>query len=198
MMNRRQTLQALALTLAGPATVAWGHEGLGPIAPRRTPPSLGLTTSAGRATTLADLLRGRWTAVQLMYTSCTSTCPVQGAVFAALQRRLAQHAPAQETRQLALLSVSISPLTDTPAALAGWLARSGAQAQSPIPWRAAAPGPHQGDVLMDFVEARRAGNDRHSGEVTFFDPEGRLAYRCADLASAADLAKLLVGQAKAG
>lgn len=194
MINRRQALWALAL----PAAAARAHEGLGPITPRRAAPTLGLTTSGGKAAALTDLLRGRWTALQLMYTSCTSTCPIQGAVFAALQRRLTQHKPAQETQQLALLSVSISPLTDTPAALAEWLARSGANASSPLPWQAAVPGPHHGDVMLDFLGARRPGNDRHSGEVTFFDPEGRLAYRCADLASAADLARLLIGQAKVG
>ncbi|MCA0175488.1 MAG: SCO family protein [Proteobacteria bacterium] len=195
-MNRRQAL--LALTPAWPASTAWAHEGLGPITPRSAPPTLALTTSSGQATTLADLLRGRWTALQLMYTSCSSTCPVQGAVFAALQRRLAQHRPPQETRLLALLSVSISPLTDTPAALAAWLTRSGGDAKSPLPWRAAVPGPRHGDLLLDFLGARRTGNDRHSGEVVFFDPQGRFAYRCADLASAADLARLLVEQAKAG
>jgi protein SCO1/2 len=125
---------------------------------------------------LAAWLRGRPTAVQLVFTRCTSICPILGALFAAVAPRLARGAR--------LLSVSIDPEHDTPQALRAWMARFG---PSPA-WHAAAPRTAAGtDALFDFLRGRAQGLDRHSLRVYVFDARGRLAYRTADLPPAAEV-----------
>ncbi|MGK6309802.1 SCO family protein [Variovorax sp. DT-64] len=67
----------------------------------------------------------------MMFTGCSTVCPIQGALFAALQAAMAaEHSPT-----LRLLSLSIDPLADDPAALSAWLRRFGA---GPA-WSAAVP-----------------------------------------------------------
>jgi protein SCO1/2 len=57
-----------------------------------------------------------------MFTGCSTVCPIQGAWFAALQVAMA----AEHGTTLRLLSLSIDPLADDPAALSAWLRRFGA------------------------------------------------------------------------
>ena len=73
---------------------------------------------------LQTLLKGHITAVQLMFTGCTATCPIQGAIFADAASQLATAG-----RELRLLSISIDPLGDDAQALTAWLQRYGAQPQ---------------------------------------------------------------------
>jgi hypothetical protein len=84
---RRRALLASAAgwALASATGNASAHGELGPIEPRRPAPGLALTLHDGRKTTLPRVLQGRWTALQLMFTGCSASCPVQGAVFGALQ-----------------------------------------------------------------------------------------------------------------
>ena len=95
-----------------------------------TAPDVTLTLHDGRRATLAALLSGKTTVLQLMFTGCSATCPIQGAVFVALQSRLAA-APAT----VQLLSISIDALADDANALAGWRRRFGASPR----WLAGVP-----------------------------------------------------------
>ncbi|MEX3815274.1 SCO family protein [Paraburkholderia sp. BR13439] len=55
-----------------------------------------------------------------MFTGCSSVCPLQGALFSAVQQgipRLGSQYP------LRLISLSIDPLADSPGALRAWLER---------------------------------------------------------------------------
>lgn len=158
-----------------------GHGALGPVSPARPVPGLALTLHDGRRTTLSDLLAGRFTALQLMFTGCSATCPIQGAVFAALQAQVLGRIP-----QAQLLSVSIDPLGDDARALAGWRRRFAARPE----WVAAVPSLQHADVMLEFLRGRASAADRHTPQVYLMDPQGRLAYRCAELASADDLARL--------
>ncbi len=191
-LSRRQLLrQAAAMVSTGLAGAAFGpvaraqpadHAPMGPVEPRRAAPSLSLTLHDGRTTSLHALLQGRVTAVQLMFTGCSATCPVQGAIFAALQGRLDTDARGQ------LLSLSIDPLGDDAAALARWRQRFGAGPR----WLAGVPPVSQVDRLLDFLGGRLARRaDRHTPQVALFDSQGRLAFRCAELAGAADIARAL-------
>ena len=178
----------LAGALAAGCVAAWprrgaAHATFGPVQPAALPPAVQLTGSDGRPYALRDALQGRITAVQLMFTTCSATCPIQGAVFADLQGRLAK-GPAE----LRLLSLSIDPLGDSPAALRAWLGRFGA---APQRWSAAIPRMADLDALLDFLRGRAAGADRHTPQVYLFDRKGRLVYRSADLPSGADLQRLL-------
>lgn len=191
-MNRRQWL---VTSLCGGVTIhheAQGHESLGPVEPRRSLPSLVLTLHDGQSRPLLQLLQGRITALQLMFTGCSAVCPIQGAVFASLQQLLDRLPRAQ------LLSLSIDPLSDDAAALAGWRRRFGAGDR----WLAGTPAVRHANVMLDFVNARSQGAssaaDRHSPQTYLIDDKGRLAFRCAELAPAADIARAMVELARRG
>lgn len=88
------------------------------VLPRVPAPQLPLTDTLGRSICLPARLRGKVTAVQLMFAGCSSTCPIQGAVYAAV----AQKVKAPDVR---LLSFTVDPLDDTPQSLHTWLGRFG-------------------------------------------------------------------------
>ena len=62
-----------------------------------------------------DLIKGRLVAINFVFTGCSSVCPLMGASFASLQQQLGSSAA-----QVALISVSLDPLNDTPARLLEW------------------------------------------------------------------------------
>src|SRR5689334_1431335 len=133
----RRTLLRAALAVACPASLARAagaapppaaevrreHFPFGEVWPPRVVPPWSVHTADGRRTDLPGLLTGRTTAIQLMFTGCSSICPIQGALFAELQQRLGDAAKAE---RLQLLSLSIDPLADDPPALTAWLQRFGA------------------------------------------------------------------------
>ena len=148
------------------------HFPFGPVVPPRPIPPWPVRTEQAKATDLASLLRGRTSALQLMFTGCSATCPIQGALFGQAQRELQGRPP-----EVQFVSVSIDPLADTPAALAGWL-----RTFSGLPgWIAVAPRLDDVDrifaVLGNGGEPRPTGSDRHTGQVYIIDRRGELAYR---------------------
>jgi protein SCO1/2 len=168
-------------------TTLRAHQSAGPVTPPRPMPAIGVTTAAAQQIDLTQQLRGRVTALQLMFTGCSVTCPLQGAVFAAAQARLAS-AP----RRAQLLSMSVDSLADDPSALAAWLARFGAD---PRRWTAAVPVRSQADALMRFLQAtggaKAPAPADHSTQVFFFDPDARLVLATAELPSGDEVARLL-------
>ncbi|MFN9773612.1 MAG: hypothetical protein ACK54X_13455 [Burkholderiales bacterium] len=94
--RRRRILFALgaaATAAALPVRPARAIVRHGRIEPPEPVSEIALTLDDGRATTLPRLLRGRTTALHLMFTGCASTCPIQGATFARLQELLGPRAP---------------------------------------------------------------------------------------------------------
>lgn len=158
----------------------------GPIKPPRPMPTLALTTHTGAKTDLVALTRGKLTAIQLMFTGCSAVCPIQGAIFAAAQRKLAKSMP-----QVQWLSLSIDPLGDDPKALAAWLKRHGAQPG----WTAAVPSLKDAESLFDMIGRRSkdfAGDiDRHTAQVFIADRQARLVYTTADMPSPEVLEEVL-------
>ena len=220
-----RTAPGLAATLlAGPSLLlsprsARAHAGAGPVDPPLPAPPLDIRWHDGSRSTLAARLQGRITALQTMFTTCSVTCPLQGAVFAALQGLLDDDGHAAGGRgegrddrersegrggredsvgpRLQLLSLSIDPMTDEPAELAHWLDRFGAGPR----WQAGAPTPPQVDVLLDFLRARSERIDRHTGQVYLFNGQGGLVMRTVDLpppAQVADLMRRLARRARPG
>jgi len=133
----------------------------------------------GAARTLAAQLRGAVTAVQLMFTGCSTVCPMQGALFAALQAAMA----AEHGTTLRLLSLSIDPLADDPAALSAWLRRFGA---GPA-WSAAAPTHEALEAMLSLFKGAAAAGDRHIGQVHVFDREAKLVWRTSELPPTAEV-----------
>jgi protein SCO1/2 len=82
-------------------------------------PDFALTERDGRQVTRADLLGKVWI-VDFFYTECPDTCPLQSAHMARLQEALAQEADVR------LVSISVDPEHDTPAVLAAYATRYGA------------------------------------------------------------------------
>ncbi len=181
-LSRRTFLTALAASLAAPSAFARAHNNAGVVDPPAAPPSVGLTLDDGTRTNLAKFLGGHVSAVQLMFTSCGATCPIQGAVFAEAARSMGD-----SLKHAQWLSVSIDPARDDPKTLHSWMARFGAHAR----WRAARPDPKQLDPLYEFLKARNPEPDRHTAQVYFFNRRGQLAMRSVDFPSSKEIARVL-------
>lgn len=190
-LSRRALLALAALTLAAGsgAHPAAAHSDAGRVLPRALPPNLRLTLHDKRELGLQPLTRGRVTAVQLVFTRCRATCPIQGALFAAAAQQLDRSLPEAQ-----LLSISIDPTHDDPAALSAWLERHGKSAR----WSAARTEPAEIERFMDFLKARAKGPDRHTGQVYYFDRKGQLALRSVDFPPAQEVVRALGELASAG
>ncbi|HWP35727.1 MAG TPA: SCO family protein, partial [Thermodesulfobacteriota bacterium] len=79
-------------------------------------PDFALVERSGRTVTLADLLGTVWVA-NFIYTACTDTCPTQSLLLSRLQVEFAGEP------DLRLVSITVDPEHDTPAALARYAAR---------------------------------------------------------------------------
>ncbi len=82
-------------------------------------PDFSLTERSGRRISRTDLLGKAWIA-NFIYTQCTETCPLQSAELARLQGEFAAQP------DLRLVSITVDPERDTPAALATYAERYGA------------------------------------------------------------------------
>lgn len=160
-----------AMTVLGMPRRASAHGDVGRLDTPVPMPEVRITTADGRRTTLEALLAGRSTALQLMFTGCSATCPIQGAQFA--QAALAMRGDDVGARQL--VSVSIDALGDTPESLLRWQRRH--LDAVPPHWRAAVPAVADVDRLLDVLQGRSRGPDRHATQVYFFDARARLRVR---------------------
>ena len=185
MISRRATLGMLAAA-AAPTALAQAvptpsHDPFGPLRPPQPVPSLTLTGEDGQRFELDARLRGRITALQLMFTGCSATCPIQGALFGALAPMVTGQ------RDMQLLSLSIDPLGDSAPALRAWRLQFGAHAN----WQTALPRSDDVDRTLDFLRGRAQGVDRHTAQIYLFDRQSRLAYRTADMPPARFVAGLM-------
>jgi protein SCO1 len=71
----------------------------------------------------SDLVRGRVAALSFIFTTCTTICPLVGANLGRLQTELGQSLG----KDIALVSVSVDPATDTPQRMKAWGAQFGAK-----------------------------------------------------------------------
>lgn len=186
-LSRRAWLSAaVATAFSAREPAAHAHDN-GEVTPPQPAPSVTLTLDDDSASSLQSLLTGHVSAVQLMFTSCQATCPLQGALFASVAKNLGERLPAAR-----LLSVSIDPGQDTPAALREWLKRFG-----PSPrWRAARPEKSQLDGLVEFLKSKKAGADPHTAQAFFFNRKSELVLRSVEFPKAAEVARILEAIAK--
>lgn len=84
-----------------------------------TVPDFSLIERGGRRVTLAEI-RGKVWIANFIYTHCTDTCPLQSALMSRLQ------ADFSAEPDLRLVSISVDPEQDTPAVLAEYAGRLGA------------------------------------------------------------------------
>src|SRR3954454_4038834 len=96
---------ALLLPRAAAAGGAWGADYF---------PNVPLTTQDGKVVRFYDdLLKGKAVAVNLIYTRCSASCPLETAKLAQVQRLLGDRVG----KDIFFYSISIDPTHDTPAAL---------------------------------------------------------------------------------
>lgn len=179
----RTGLCSLALVAAGTgllATVTHGFQaytsaGLLRLSVRQSPrtvPDVVLQAADGSLTRIAQM-RGRWLVAGFMYTRCATVCSIQGSGFAQL-RALLREAIAR--RQVGLLSISLDPGHDTPAALARYQQRHDDAHDG---WLAARPR-SRADLrtLLDVFGVKAIpdglGGLEHDAAFNLIDPAGRL------------------------
>lgn len=112
-MNRRAACLLLAAAIATPGPAPSGAPAAGPSLPRAA-----LIDQDGRSVRLDELARDRPILLGFFFTGCSTVCPTQTATLRDLQEDL-RHDPAPPL----LVSVSLDPLGDTPAAIRGYADR---------------------------------------------------------------------------
>lgn len=80
--------------------------------PEEIAPEFALTDQEGKAVALADL-RGKWLLLDFVYTHCPGPCPILTGIHADVQRAL----PESLRERVHLVSISLDPARDTPAAM---------------------------------------------------------------------------------
>ncbi|MEA3128913.1 MAG: hypothetical protein QOF46_708 [Paraburkholderia sp.] len=178
------TLAAMA-SVSFPAYAQHGTTGL--VSPPLRLDDTWLVDQTGRKRLLSDLLLQRVTAVQTIYTGCSSVCPLQGALFSAVQERLPQ---IRARYPVQLLSIGIDPLSDSPSALHAWLMRF----QAGPGWTAATPALRDVDRMRTTLSgsALPLGNlADHATQIYCFDARAMLRWRSDDLPRADEICDVL-------
>jgi protein SCO1/2 len=147
-----------------------------------TIPEITLINQEDKTVTLSSLLKSsERVALNFIFTTCTTICPVMTATFAKMRQQLST-----EADKLLMISISIDPEQDTPAALQAYAKRYQANPQ----WQFLT-----GD-LEQIVAIQKAfnaytGNKMNHRPLTFFKQpnQNNQWIRIDGLASSADLAK---------
>ena len=185
-LARRLMLAGLAAAFGVQLLPARAHD-IGLVKPPIDVPNVTVVSADGVRVSLSDLLRGRVTAIQLMFSKCKSICPIEAATLARVQEAL-EAAKDNSTDNIQLLSLSTDPATDTPDVLKAWLERFGAQRG----WTAASPTEADlGRVRAFFDRASALGED-HSTTVYLVDRNGLLVWRTLELPAPDEVARLLL------
>ncbi|MCW5662274.1 MAG: SCO family protein [Piscinibacter sp.] len=175
--RRRELLLAAGALAAAPLRAALRD---GPVQPPEPAPDLLLTDAAGRRRRLAELLQGRVTLVQLMFTGCSTVCPTQGLLFATLAAR-------PRVVEIGWLSISIDALGDDPARLAAWQAKHGAHPA----WQAAVPGVGDVERLSTWLRGVPVKPGTHNTQAYAVDAAGWLRWRSGEQPSAAEIERVV-------
>ncbi len=187
--SRRTLLRnaaVLATATACPSLHAQ-HGTIGLVSPPARLDDTFLIDQTGKKRLLSSFLLQRVTALQTIYTGCGSVCPLQGALFSAVQERLPQihgRYPVQ------LLSIGIDPLSDSPSALHYWLTRF----QAGPAWNAATPALQDVDQMRKTLSGSQLplGNIAdHATQIYCFDASARLRWRSPEFPRADDVRDVL-------
>ena len=80
-------------------------------------PNAQLVNQFGETVRFGQLIKGKVVALNFIFTTCTTICPPMGANLTELKRQMSDKV---ESGELAIISISIDPVTDTPARLKAW------------------------------------------------------------------------------
>jgi cytochrome oxidase Cu insertion factor (SCO1/SenC/PrrC family) len=84
-------------------------------------PNIELQNQHGETVRIYDLIRGKTVAISFIFTTCTTICPPMGANFSKVKSLLGDAVG----KEVAMLSISLDPVTDTPARLLEWQEKFG-------------------------------------------------------------------------
>lgn len=150
--------------------------GSGLVASAHASPLTGLTLQDQRGTPMSQSrLDGQVTLVHFIYTQCSTSCPLQVRELAAVHDGLS--APVRQRTRF--LSVSVDPLSDTPATLAAFARRMDAQRSG---WTFATGTPAEVGRLVERLQAMNPtrpvpGPADHRTSLYLFDAHGELIQR---------------------
>jgi protein SCO1/2 len=121
----------------------------------------------------APALAGRPVLLHFVFAGCSSVCPLQ------LQelRQLHDTLPADVRARVSILSVTVDPLSDTPAALAAFARRHDTDRPG---WHFVSGAPAEVHRLLDRLQAFESGRrdpDAHRTSLYLYAPDGRLLQR---------------------
>ncbi|HTI68371.1 MAG TPA: SCO family protein [Candidatus Limnocylindria bacterium] len=101
-----------------------------------------------------EFLRGKVAAINFIFTTCPTVCPLLGAHYARLEESFAT----PDNKDVELISITVDPSTDTPERLRTWAQRFGRKGK----WRLLTGSPDEVEkVLRAFTESA-AGRENHS------------------------------------
>jgi protein SCO1/2 len=110
-----------------------------------------------------DAVAGRLVAINFIYTTCTTVCPLQSALFKSVQKQLGDRAG----RDVVLVSVTVDPLRDTPLALRQFASRYGAGPG----WKFLTGSTQAVEQTLKAFEVSMANFDDHPATTVVGDPQ---------------------------
>jgi len=142
-------------------------------------PEVTLRDQAGRPFPLSELQGGGPLAVNFIFTTCTTICPVMTATFAQMRRELGP-----EADRIRLVSITIDPEHDTPAVLAEYAGRFGATPD----WSFLTGSPEDVERVLRAFDAWTGSKASHRAVTLLRRPGEREWVRLEGLGSGAALA----------
>ena len=104
----------------------------------------------------SDLIRGKVVAINTIFTTCTTICPIMGVHFAKLQSE--ELLGERVGKDLHLISISVDPATDTPARLKHWSGKLGARPG----WTLLTGGKSRVDTLLKALNLFTPDKESHT------------------------------------
>ena len=118
-------------------------------------PDLEVTLQTGEKKLFySDLVKDKVVVIQFIFTDCGMVCPMLGALFSGLQKRLSS----QMGQQVHLLSISIDPANDTPEKMRLWAKKFHAG----VGWDQITGQKQTIDQILKSLQAFNAERDSHS------------------------------------
>lgn len=153
-------------------------------------PAVDLLDHEGRTHALRSLINGP-TVVSFFFTGCSTICPPQTAQLRELQQQLAAARLKTAARAPLLLSISLDPLNDTPAAMRGYAERFSARLGRDAGWwMLTGPLPALREVWLAF-DAPVGQPAEHTSLLWVSDASARRWTRTSALTPTARLADML-------
>jgi protein SCO1/2 len=149
-----------------------------------TLPDLPIQDHNGNRTRFHQLTQGRVVVVQFVFTDCPVACPLLGALFQGVQKRLLD---LPSDRGPLLLTVTVNPQRDTPGRLATWRNRFSGGPR----WYALRLTAENLRTLQEQLGDQGGPPSAHTTDLLLFDKTGTLVRRLNGLPSADQVAKAL-------